>query len=148
MIFSDVLGAGCVSSRNVYVVVVPLRRARGVIRHLKNPDEMDLEEVRAMATHLGTHHTAGPLSENLCSFRFGFLMFTFFFLNVSITSVSLSLPLLPSCWTSVKDRGTIDSKNRLTCVEPTSLPASPLIPCQPSSLWGTSWTTEALRTAL
>uniref|UniRef100_A0A4W5PUG2 protein-tyrosine-phosphatase n=1 Tax=Hucho hucho TaxID=62062 RepID=A0A4W5PUG2_9TELE len=33
---------------NVYVVVVPLRRARGVIRHLKNPDEMDLEEVRAM----------------------------------------------------------------------------------------------------
>uniref|UniRef100_A0A4W5PNY6 protein-tyrosine-phosphatase n=1 Tax=Hucho hucho TaxID=62062 RepID=A0A4W5PNY6_9TELE len=45
MIFSDVLGAGCVSSRNVYVVVVPLRRARGVIRHLKNPDEMDLEEL-------------------------------------------------------------------------------------------------------
>lgn len=32
--------------RNVYVVVVPLRRARGVIRHLKSPDEMDLEEVR------------------------------------------------------------------------------------------------------
>jgi hypothetical protein len=37
-------------SRNIYVVVVPLRRARGVIRHLKSPDEMDLEEVRAMAT--------------------------------------------------------------------------------------------------
>lgn len=34
------------SHRNVYVVVVPLRRARGVIRHLKSPDEMDLEEVR------------------------------------------------------------------------------------------------------
>lgn len=34
------------SLRNVYVVVVPLRRARGVIRHLKSPDEMDLEEVR------------------------------------------------------------------------------------------------------
>uniref|UniRef100_A0AAQ4PM38 protein-tyrosine-phosphatase n=1 Tax=Gasterosteus aculeatus aculeatus TaxID=481459 RepID=A0AAQ4PM38_GASAC len=32
--------------KNVYVVVVPLRRARGVIRHLKSPDEMDLEEVR------------------------------------------------------------------------------------------------------
>uniref|UniRef100_A0A672IKH8 protein-tyrosine-phosphatase n=1 Tax=Salarias fasciatus TaxID=181472 RepID=A0A672IKH8_SALFA len=33
------------SRRNVYVVVVPLRRARGVIRHLKSPDEMDLEEL-------------------------------------------------------------------------------------------------------
>lgn len=31
--------------RNIYVVVVPLKRARGVIRHLKSPDEMDLEEV-------------------------------------------------------------------------------------------------------
>ncbi|XP_023267333.1 receptor-type tyrosine-protein phosphatase S-like isoform X1 [Seriola lalandi dorsalis] len=31
--------------KNVYVVVVPLRRARGVIRHLKSPDEMDLEEL-------------------------------------------------------------------------------------------------------
>ncbi|KAM4556550.1 receptor-type tyrosine-protein phosphatase S isoform 2-T2 [Fundulus diaphanus] len=31
--------------KNIYVVVVPLRRARGVIRHLKNPDEMDLEEL-------------------------------------------------------------------------------------------------------
>uniref|UniRef100_A0A3B3DUG5 protein-tyrosine-phosphatase n=1 Tax=Oryzias melastigma TaxID=30732 RepID=A0A3B3DUG5_ORYME len=30
---------------NVYVVVVPLRRARGVIRHLKSPDEMDLEDL-------------------------------------------------------------------------------------------------------
>uniref|UniRef100_A0AAY5KT59 protein-tyrosine-phosphatase n=1 Tax=Esox lucius TaxID=8010 RepID=A0AAY5KT59_ESOLU len=30
---------------NVYVVVVPLRRARGVFRHLKSPDEMDLEEL-------------------------------------------------------------------------------------------------------
>uniref|UniRef100_A0A8C8JXB7 protein-tyrosine-phosphatase n=1 Tax=Oncorhynchus tshawytscha TaxID=74940 RepID=A0A8C8JXB7_ONCTS len=33
------------SCRNLYVVVVPLRRARGVIRHLKSPDEMDLEEL-------------------------------------------------------------------------------------------------------
>uniref|UniRef100_A0A8C2XBL7 protein-tyrosine-phosphatase n=1 Tax=Cyclopterus lumpus TaxID=8103 RepID=A0A8C2XBL7_CYCLU len=33
------------SHRNVYVVVVPLRRARGVIRPLKSPDEMDLEEL-------------------------------------------------------------------------------------------------------
>uniref|UniRef100_A0A7N6FCT9 protein-tyrosine-phosphatase n=1 Tax=Anabas testudineus TaxID=64144 RepID=A0A7N6FCT9_ANATE len=33
------------SHRNVYVVVVPLRRARGVIRHLKSPDEIDLEEL-------------------------------------------------------------------------------------------------------
>lgn len=31
--------------RNVYVVVVPLRRTRGVVRHPKSPDEMDLEEV-------------------------------------------------------------------------------------------------------
>ncbi|XP_028448093.1 receptor-type tyrosine-protein phosphatase S isoform X5 [Perca flavescens] len=31
--------------KNVYVVVVPLKRARGVIRHLKSPDEMDLEEL-------------------------------------------------------------------------------------------------------
>ncbi|XP_013125773.1 receptor-type tyrosine-protein phosphatase S isoform X12 [Oreochromis niloticus] len=31
--------------KNVYVVVVPLRRPRGVIRHLKSPDEMDLEEL-------------------------------------------------------------------------------------------------------
>uniref|UniRef100_A0A7N8XIT8 protein-tyrosine-phosphatase n=1 Tax=Mastacembelus armatus TaxID=205130 RepID=A0A7N8XIT8_9TELE len=31
--------------KNVYVVVVPLRRTRGVIRHLKSPDEMDLEEL-------------------------------------------------------------------------------------------------------
>ncbi|XP_029381301.1 receptor-type tyrosine-protein phosphatase S isoform X2 [Echeneis naucrates] len=31
--------------KNVYVVVVPLRRSRGVIRHLKSPDEMDLEEL-------------------------------------------------------------------------------------------------------
>uniref|UniRef100_A0A673HKM9 protein-tyrosine-phosphatase n=1 Tax=Sinocyclocheilus rhinocerous TaxID=307959 RepID=A0A673HKM9_9TELE len=30
---------------NIYVVVVPLKRARGVIRHLKSPDEMDLEEL-------------------------------------------------------------------------------------------------------
>uniref|UniRef100_A0A8C7VQ42 protein-tyrosine-phosphatase n=1 Tax=Oncorhynchus mykiss TaxID=8022 RepID=A0A8C7VQ42_ONCMY len=33
------------SCRNLYVVVVPLKRARGVIRHLKSPDEMDLEEL-------------------------------------------------------------------------------------------------------
>ncbi|KAM6948832.1 receptor-type tyrosine-protein phosphatase S isoform 3-T3 [Aplochiton taeniatus] len=31
--------------KNVYVVVVPLRRAKGVIRHLKSPDEMDLDEL-------------------------------------------------------------------------------------------------------
>ena len=29
----------------MYVVVVPLRRAKGAIKHLKSPDEMDLEEV-------------------------------------------------------------------------------------------------------
>uniref|UniRef100_A0A3Q3RC56 protein-tyrosine-phosphatase n=1 Tax=Monopterus albus TaxID=43700 RepID=A0A3Q3RC56_MONAL len=33
------------SHRNVYVVVVPLKRARGVIKPLKSPDEMDLEEL-------------------------------------------------------------------------------------------------------
>ncbi|XP_073713739.1 receptor-type tyrosine-protein phosphatase S-like isoform X2 [Misgurnus anguillicaudatus] len=31
--------------RNIYVVVVPLTRARGVISHLKSPDGMDLEEL-------------------------------------------------------------------------------------------------------
>ncbi|XP_054888578.1 receptor-type tyrosine-protein phosphatase S-like isoform X1 [Poeciliopsis prolifica] len=31
--------------KNIYVVVVPLRRTRGVIKHLKSPDEMDLEEL-------------------------------------------------------------------------------------------------------
>ncbi|KAM9719956.1 receptor-type tyrosine-protein phosphatase S isoform 7-T7 [Menidia menidia] len=31
--------------KNVYVVVVPLRRGRGILRHLKSPDEMDLEEL-------------------------------------------------------------------------------------------------------
>ncbi|XP_073671026.1 receptor-type tyrosine-protein phosphatase S-like isoform X2 [Paramisgurnus dabryanus] len=31
--------------RNIYVVVVPLKRARGVISHLKSPDGMDLEEL-------------------------------------------------------------------------------------------------------
>uniref|UniRef100_A0A9J7ZUB9 protein-tyrosine-phosphatase n=1 Tax=Cyprinus carpio carpio TaxID=630221 RepID=A0A9J7ZUB9_CYPCA len=34
-----------VRCENIYVVVVPLKRARGVIRHLKSPDEMDLEEL-------------------------------------------------------------------------------------------------------
>lgn len=29
------------------MVVVPLRRARGVLRQEQSPDEMDLEEVRA-----------------------------------------------------------------------------------------------------
>ncbi|XP_056302888.1 receptor-type tyrosine-protein phosphatase S [Danio aesculapii] len=31
--------------RNIYVVVVPLKRAKGYMRHLKSPDEMDLEEL-------------------------------------------------------------------------------------------------------
>ncbi|XP_066511325.1 receptor-type tyrosine-protein phosphatase S-like isoform X6 [Hoplias malabaricus] len=31
--------------RYIYVVVVPLKRGRGVNRHLKSPDEMDLEEL-------------------------------------------------------------------------------------------------------
>ncbi|KAG7266574.1 hypothetical protein CRUP_011159 [Coryphaenoides rupestris] len=31
--------------RNVYVVVVPLRRTKGAIKHLKSPDELDLEEL-------------------------------------------------------------------------------------------------------
>ncbi|KAF5900429.1 receptor-type tyrosine-protein phosphatase S-like isoform X3, partial [Clarias magur] len=31
--------------RNIYVVVVPLKRGRGGNRHLKSPDEMDLEEL-------------------------------------------------------------------------------------------------------
>ncbi|XP_036376533.1 receptor-type tyrosine-protein phosphatase S isoform X2 [Megalops cyprinoides] len=31
--------------KNIYVVVVPLKKGRGPIRHIKNPDEMDLEEL-------------------------------------------------------------------------------------------------------
>lgn len=33
------------SCRVIYVVVVPLKKGRGPIRHIKNPDELDLEEV-------------------------------------------------------------------------------------------------------
>uniref|UniRef100_A0A8C1STT2 protein-tyrosine-phosphatase n=1 Tax=Cyprinus carpio TaxID=7962 RepID=A0A8C1STT2_CYPCA len=33
------------SCRTVYVVVVPLKKGRGPIRHIKSPDELDLEEV-------------------------------------------------------------------------------------------------------
>uniref|UniRef100_A0A4W5QNX0 protein-tyrosine-phosphatase n=1 Tax=Hucho hucho TaxID=62062 RepID=A0A4W5QNX0_9TELE len=32
-------------SENFYVVVVPLKKGSGTVRHLKNPDEMDLEEL-------------------------------------------------------------------------------------------------------
>lgn len=63
------------SHRNVYVVVVPLRRARGVIRQLKSPDEMDLEEVRTTTMTAPTDvcawkeertykHTHNPIAEN------------------------------------------------------------------------------------
>ncbi|TRY60380.1 hypothetical protein DNTS_025785 [Danionella cerebrum] len=31
--------------KTIYVVVVPLKKGRGPIRHIKNPDELDLEEV-------------------------------------------------------------------------------------------------------
>lgn len=46
------------SHRNVYVVVVPLRRTRGLIRGLKSPDEMDLEEVRTITTAVHTEYSA------------------------------------------------------------------------------------------
>lgn len=36
---------GCCISRNFYVVVVPLKRTSGTVKNLKNPDEMDMEEV-------------------------------------------------------------------------------------------------------
>ena len=32
-------------SRSFYVVVVPLKRTPGIVKNLKNPDEMDMEEV-------------------------------------------------------------------------------------------------------
>uniref|UniRef100_A0A8C2GEF8 protein-tyrosine-phosphatase n=1 Tax=Cyprinus carpio TaxID=7962 RepID=A0A8C2GEF8_CYPCA len=48
MLESQALFCSC-SCRNIYVVVVPLKRARGVIRHLKSPDEMDLEEVEHLS---------------------------------------------------------------------------------------------------
>lgn len=35
----------CFYFRSVYVVVVPLKKGRGPIRHIKSPDEIDLEEV-------------------------------------------------------------------------------------------------------
>lgn len=35
----------CCVSRNFYVVVVPLKRTSGTVKNLKNPDEMDMEEV-------------------------------------------------------------------------------------------------------
>lgn len=34
--------------RNFYVVVVPLKRTPGTVKNLKNPDEMDIEEVRSL----------------------------------------------------------------------------------------------------
>ncbi len=37
------------SCRAVYVVVVPLKKGRGPIRHIKSPDELDLEEVNIPA---------------------------------------------------------------------------------------------------
>lgn len=37
----------CCVSRHFYVVVVPLKRTSGTVKNLKNPDEMDMEEVGA-----------------------------------------------------------------------------------------------------
>ena len=36
---------GCCFFRNFYVVVVPLKRTSETVKNLKNPDEMDIEEV-------------------------------------------------------------------------------------------------------
>uniref|UniRef100_A0A671SDS7 protein-tyrosine-phosphatase n=1 Tax=Sinocyclocheilus anshuiensis TaxID=1608454 RepID=A0A671SDS7_9TELE len=44
-IFVMVLCTISTSCRAVYVVVVPLKKGRGPIRHIKTPDELDLEEV-------------------------------------------------------------------------------------------------------
>uniref|UniRef100_A0A673N341 protein-tyrosine-phosphatase n=1 Tax=Sinocyclocheilus rhinocerous TaxID=307959 RepID=A0A673N341_9TELE len=44
-IFVMVLCTIATSCRAVYVVVVPLKKGRGPIRHIKTPDELDLEEV-------------------------------------------------------------------------------------------------------
>lgn len=33
------------TDRTFYVVVVPLKRTSGTVKNLKNPDEMDMEEV-------------------------------------------------------------------------------------------------------
>lgn len=41
---------GCCISRNFYVVVVPLKRTSGTVKNLKNPDEMDMEEVGYLKT--------------------------------------------------------------------------------------------------
>lgn len=41
---------GCCVSRNFYVVAVPLKRTSGTVKNLKNPDEMDMEEVGYLKT--------------------------------------------------------------------------------------------------
>lgn len=38
----------CFVFRIFYVVVVPLKRTSGTVKNLKNPDEMDIEEVRCL----------------------------------------------------------------------------------------------------
>ncbi|KAJ8418938.1 hypothetical protein AAFF_G00004370 [Aldrovandia affinis] len=41
--------------KNIYVVVVPLKKGRGPIRHIKNPDEMDPEELLKDLGHRQRH---------------------------------------------------------------------------------------------
>lgn len=48
IIFGNVFG--CCISRNFYVVVVPLKRTSVSVKNLKNPDEMDMEEVGHLKT--------------------------------------------------------------------------------------------------
>lgn len=43
-----VICIGCCVFRNFYVVVVPLKRTSGTVKNLKNPDEMDMEEVGSL----------------------------------------------------------------------------------------------------
>ncbi|XP_045082476.1 receptor-type tyrosine-protein phosphatase S isoform X15 [Coregonus clupeaformis] len=47
--------------KNFYVVVVPLKKGSGTVRHLKNPDEMDLEELLRDITP--KHRTRRQLSQ-------------------------------------------------------------------------------------
>lgn len=115
--------------RNVYVVVVPLRRARGVIRHLKSPDEMDLEDVRNQTTL--RHELRNKKRINKKKSRLEWWVCDCLF----------------SSWkTSVSGRGIPGSRSRWTWSGLTSRPVSHLPPCRLSSPWGTSWTTEAFRT--
>uniref|UniRef100_A0A3P8YD34 protein-tyrosine-phosphatase n=1 Tax=Esox lucius TaxID=8010 RepID=A0A3P8YD34_ESOLU len=57
----NILTMVIVSCRIFYVVVVPIKKGSGTVRHLKNPDEMDLEELlRDVTPKRRTRRQLGP----------------------------------------------------------------------------------------